>query len=323
VRKSISLAAGREFDLIREFLRDAPVPEDLLLPPGDDCVVLSNGTALSADLSVEGVHFRRDWISFEDIGYRAATAALSDLAAVAAQPIGTLISIAAPVQFADDTIVLMRSARAAADRIGAVLLGGDLTRATDSIAIDVVAIGHTMTPIPRSGARAGDSVWVTGVLGGAATAVEQWLCGATPTAAAREAYARPTARTAEARWLADHADITALIDISDGLAGDAAHIAAASKVGILLDVRALPLHPAALAEPRALALALNGGEDYELCFTTKQKDMSAVVEAFEKRFGCRLTRVGEVVDGEGVLLRDDGALRPALGGFQHFQERPQ
>ena len=317
--ESVALAAGREFDLIRAFFQDANVPDDLLLAPGDDCVVLANGIALSTDLSMEGVHFRRDWISLEDIGYRAAMAALSDLAAVAARPVGMLVSIAAPADRAEDTITIMRGARAAAGESAAALLGGDLTRAPGALAIDVVVVGHTMQPIARSGAQVGDAVWVTGELGGAATAVDDWLHGRTPEAAAAKAYARPVARTAAARWLAEHARPSAMLDISDGLAGDVAHIAAASNVGIVLDIHALPLHPAAAARPDGHILALGGGEDYELCFTTNMKDMTEVTRGFAQRFGCRLTRVGEVVDDSGVLLRENGMLRPARGGFQHFQ----
>lgn len=317
--RRVALAGGREFDLIREYLRDAPTRSDLLLPPGDDCVVLANGTTLSTDLSVEGVHFRRDWIGFEDIGYRATTAALSDLAAVAAQPIGILVSLAAPPETAEDTVSIMRGAEQAADAVGGALLGGDLTRAAGAIAIDVVVVGQTMSPITRAGARVGDSVWVTGVLGGAAAAVEDWLHGRTPEHAARRAYARPVARIKEARWLAEHVHINAMLDLSDGIAGDAGHIAAASGVGVVLDVASLPLHPVALSKANGAALALGGGEDYELCFTTNDNGMTAVIEEFNRRFDCRLTRVGEVVPGSGVLLRENGEIRPAHGGFQHFR----
>ncbi|HKP74002.1 MAG TPA: AIR synthase related protein, partial [Longimicrobiaceae bacterium] len=191
------LAPGPEFDLIRRFLpRHGPERPDVRVGPGDDCaVVLGDGIALSADMAVEGVHFRRDWLSFREIGCRAAAAALSDLAAVAARPIGILVSLAVTSGDAGTHAVqVMEGVRRAADHSGAALLGGDLTRSPGPMVIDVTAVGEARRPVLRSGASIGDEVWVTGELGASALFVARKLAGEEPDRAARERYASPEPR---------------------------------------------------------------------------------------------------------------------------------
>jgi thiamine-monophosphate kinase len=331
----IPLGNGAEFDLIRRFLTRDPespgtdqMPEAVRVGPGDDCaVVRGEGIALSIDMAVEGVHFNRDWLEAEEIGYRAAAAALSDLAAVAATPIGILVGLATS---ADDAFEfaprIMDGVRAAAAGSKAVLLGGDVTRTPGPLVIDVVVIGNAMRPALRRGARAGDSLWVTGELGAAASAVRAWQRGRTPEHAARLAFALPTPRVAEAVWLAGRGAIDALIDISDGLAGDVSHIAAASNVRIILDASSIPIHPtvhaSAVDMDDALRLALGGGEDYELCFAAPPGAVERLGELFVNTFGLQLTCVGTVHEGSGVLLRDfHGAVAPlAYGGHDHFPD---
>ena len=220
------LAGGREFDLIRRFYAGQPLSPraDVRLGAGDDCaVVAGDGIVLSLDLSVEGVHFRRDWLKPFEIGYRATTASLSDLAAMAARPIGVLVSVAAHENDADDFAVeLMRGVTAAVSAVGGVLLGGDLTRSLGPLVVDVVSVGEASSPITRSGALPGDEVWVTGQLGGSGAAVEKMLAGEAPEVSALERFRAPAARVAEARWLAETGCLTAMLDLSDGLGGDAA-----------------------------------------------------------------------------------------------------
>mgnify|MGYP001174094652 FL=1 len=360
----IRLGSGAEFDLIRRFLeKSGPPGEGIVVGPGDDCAVFEAGRlAVSADLSIEDVHFRRDWITPEEIGYRAAMASLSDLAAMAAEPIGVLVSLAAPRTDVPATAErCMDGVREAVEAVGGEILGGDLTRSPGPLALDVVVFGRASKPVLRSGARQGDEVWVTGELGGAAAAVAAWREGKTPPAAAREAYARPRARTREALWLAGRGVLHALIDLSDGLAGDLEHVAAASNVGIVIDEARVPVHrgaASAAAGPvdveaaparehvdrgagpdypeaawgagsaeteggidRALALALSGGEDYELCFTAPAGIVSSIEEEFRDTFGVRLTRVGRVREEPGVVVRrSDGSTRPAVdsAGYRHF-----
>jgi thiamine-monophosphate kinase len=284
--------------------------------------VVLGGIVLSSDMSVEGVHFRREWLSHREIGYRAAAAALSDLAAMGARPIGVLASLAIPEQDAGDPVTeVMAGVSEAVARLGGVVLGGDVTLSPGPLVVDVTVVGESAAPIPRSGARPGHELWVTGELGGGAAVVRQLLAGHDPDPAARPRFAEPTPRTREAAWLAGQGIPTAMIDLSDGLAGDAAHLAAASGVALVLEPAAVPVHPAAGSGEEGLRLALTGGEDYEVLFTAAPGTVAAAQAGFEARFGVRLTRVGRVVAGEGVLHDDGSTLRPlALSGFQHFHE---
>jgi thiamine-monophosphate kinase len=326
--RHVPLGPGAEFDLIRRFLGDAAadgaaIPDGVRVGPGDDCAVVAGELALSVDMSVEGVHFQRDWLEPEEIGYRAAAAALSDLAAMAATPIGILIALAMRAEDAQDMAALvMDGVRAAAAGQGAALLGGDSTRSPGPIIVDAVVVGSAPDPVLRAGARPGDAVWVTGELGAAATAVRAWRAGRAPEPPARLAFALPAPRTAEAVWLAERVGLGALIDISDGLAGDAAHLAAASGVGITLDAASIPIHPVLHASgiDDPLRLALTGGEDYELCFAAPDEAVQRVAREFHDRFGLQLTRVGSVREGEGVSMRGlDGIIRDLhYGGYDHF-----
>ena len=147
-------------------------------------------------------------------------------------------------------------ARAAAEGVGGTLLGGDLTRSPGPVILDVTVVGEAGTPVLRSGARAGMEVWVTGELGAAALCVMLLLRGDEPSPSARRRFAAPEPRIREARWLAERGVPAAMLDLSDGLAGDAAHLAAASGVAIVLDAAAIPIHPAlAAAGAKAAAAA--------------------------------------------------------------------
>lgn len=320
------LGPGREFDLIRRFLRAQGEPSaDVEVGSGDDCAVLDAGRiALSIDLAIEGIHFRREWLTPEEIGYRAAAAALSDLAAIAARPVGLLAALAATSADAEEIgPSIMRGVLHAAAEAGAAVIGGDLTRSPGPIVLDVAVAGSVERPALRSGARPGDAVWVTGRLGGAAAAVAAWRDGIEPEADARAAFARPAMRLEEARWLADRGIVHAMIDVSDGIAGDAAHLAAASGARIVLDASDIPLHAAlAQLEPaRALELALRGGEDYELLFAAPPGVTEAHALEFTRAFGVPLANVGSVVPGTGVTLRRAGGEEePLAGGFDHFQQ---
>ena len=297
----------------------------MIVGPGDDCAVLESGWVLSTDLSVEDVHFRRDWMGLPDIGYRAVVAAVSDLAAMAAEPRGILVSLAIPEAEVVETVEGLRAGIVeACSTADCALLGGDISRSPGPIVLDVVAVGHAHRPVLRRGARPDDEVWVTGSLGASAAAVRIWESGADPVPALVQAFARPVARLREALWLAEHATPTALIDVSDGLIGDAGHIAAASGVGVVLRSADVPVAEAAsqatASAMEALELALTGGEDYELCLTAPAGAVDRIAPAFREAFATRLTRVGEIEDGEGVRI--DG---PRLhkdpqgrGGFDHF-----
>jgi thiamine-monophosphate kinase len=331
----IPLGPGAEFDLIRRFYpvnrsagASVRMPDAVRVGPGDDCaVVRGEGIALSTDISVEGVHFLREWLQPEEIGYRAAAAALSDLAAVAATPIGVLASLALDDSEIDIAPRIMDGVRAAAAGARAVLLGGDMSRTTGPVVIDVVVVGNALRPVLRRGAQAGDSLWVTGELGAAAAAVRAWKSGGTPEPAARLAFALPTPRIAEAIWLATRGAVDALIDISDGLAGDVEHLAAASEVRVIIDAASVPIHPTVHAHARdhdhALRLALTGGEDYELCFAAPPGSVERIADAFMDTFDVQLTCVGTIHSGAGVMLRSNGAvIELPYSGHDHFTAAP-
>lgn len=331
----IPLGPGAEFDLIRRFYPvDTSAGAVLRLPDavrvgsGDDCaIVRGEGIALSMDIAVEGVHFLREWLQPEEIGYRATAAALSDLAAVAATPIGVLASLAIDESEFHIAPRIMDGVRAAAAGARAVLLGGDMSRTAGPIVADIVVVGNALRPVLRRGAVAGDSLWVTGELGAAGAAVRAWKAGGAPEPAARLAFALPTPRIAEAIWLATRGAVDALIDISDGLAGDAGHLAAASAVRIILDAASVPIHPTVHAHTpdheHALRLALTGGEDYELCFAAPPGAVERILDEFVDTFAVPLTCVGTVHSGAGVMLRANGTVAELpYSGHDHFTAAP-
>src|SRR5688572_5659531 len=228
-----ALGSGPEFDLIRALQqRWGPLASGV----GDDAATLRipRGDAMvaSTDAAFENVHFRRDWLSLEEIGYRATTAALSDLAAMAAEPRGILVALALPAVDREHVLRVADGIAQAVRAVGTVIVGGNIARA-DTLSITTTVFGSAYAPLQRTAVRAGDRVYVTGMLGGPCAALRDLEAGRTPAAAARERFARPNARIAEARWLA-RAGAVAGIDISDGLAADAAHLAAASNLALEL-----------------------------------------------------------------------------------------
>lgn len=322
---------GPEFDRIRGFTETvAALPEIARdwLGPGDDAAVLDlpagERLVVSTDLAVEDVHFRREWLRWETIGYRSVIAALSDLAAMAARPLGVLLSIALPPELNREVFEeIGRGAGEALRSHGAALLGGDVSRSPGPVVVDVVVLGATRRAVERAGAAPDDELWVTGTLGGAASAVADRQHALEPEPEAREAYQHPAARIAEARWLAERADLTAMIDLSDGLAADAEHLAAASGVRLELEMPAIPLAPPLdrySDREAALRRAVSGGEDYELLMAAPPSALSALAGDFELTFDLWLTRVGRVVEGTGVVLLDAAGREASLpsGGYDHF-----
>jgi thiamine-monophosphate kinase len=245
---------------------------------------------------------------------------------MAAEPLAVLLAAAIPA--ADRAAYsgrVVAGAQAAAAAVGTRIVGGDVTSTAGPLVLDFTVLGACPRPVTRRGAEPGDELWVTGALGGAAAAVRAWERGEVPPAEARAAYAHPVPRIREARWLAEHGVLHALIDLSDGLAGDAGHLAAASGVRVLLDAAAIPLHAGVREvcadEREALRLALGGGDDYQLCFASPPGATGPLGEAFAREFGSALTRVGRIARGAGVgLLAADGAEEDvAYGGYDHFR----
>jgi thiamine-monophosphate kinase len=307
---SSPLGPGAEFDRIRAI---AAALGERAGQIGDDCVVIPDGDGslvASIDTSTEGVHFRLDWISLEEAGYRSAASALSDLGAAGASVTGLLAAVAAPRSATQEQLAhFMHGVGDAVARVGGLVLGGDLT-AGDAWSATITVLGRATKPMRRHGARAGDGVWVTGLLGGARAAVRSWLSGIEPDAAARSAFARPHPRIAAGAWLAGQG-ATAMMDLSDGLAGDAGHLAAASGVAIDLDLARLPVHPS-VPGPDTQLFAASGGEDYELLVTLPPAFGS------DSAAGTPLARIGTVSEGTGVRLLRDGKAVPLPPSYNHF-----
>lgn len=327
------LSPGPETSRIQTFLDgvsagagpEPPGGGRIAVPVGDDAAAFvppaGEAVVVSSDASVEGIHFRREWMRWETVGYRAAAGALSDLAAMAATPIGIVVSAALPPELGEDTVIALgRGVGEALAVGGGALLGGDLAASPGAVFLDITVFGHASAPVLRSGARAGDEVWVTGTLGGAADAVRDLVRQLEPSPASLAAFERPTPRIAEAAWLAGRVDLHGMIDLSDGLVRDGRHLARASRVAVVVDVEALPLPPQLEAirdAPAGRSLALAGGEDYELLFTAPAGAVQPLAAGFEAAFGFPLTRIGRVEEGRGLHLEGAEELE-ALRGFDHF-----
>ncbi len=309
-----------EFDRIRAIITrlGGSAARDI----GDDCAIVPEGPGhlvVSTDLSVEGTHFRTPWLGYEEIGWRCAAGALSDLAAQGASDTGVVVSVGCPASAASDAVVrLMGGVGDAVREAGGIVLGGDLSQAPQWI-VDVTVLGRAVRPVTRGGARSGDTIWVSGVLGGARAALRSWLRGAEPAAGARKAFAHPLPRIRLGQALS-RLGASAMIDLSDGLAGDAPHLARPG-LELVIELDRIPLHPdvtaaAEIAGQLPALFAAAGGEDYELLFTCPAPVDPAPLEA---EIGVPLTKIGLVTEGrgEGVTLLHQGQ-RQQLEGFDHF-----
>lgn len=304
---------GRIAMLARVLRGDGPGIEVAI---GDDAAVLSPpGTRLvwTIDEQVEGVHFRRDFVTWRDVGWRSYMAAASDVAAMGATPWCALAALVVPADVDDAALEALASGqRAAALAAGAPLVGGNLARGP-VLSIATTLLGTCDQPIRRRGAVSGDGLWMAGRVGLAAAglrALEDGKGGEPGVTAAIAAWRAPHALFAEARAMAGTAH--AAIDVSDGLARDAGHLADASGVQLVLEEAALLedhglLEAAAALGATALDLALHGGEDYALVAASAQP-----IEGFR--------RIGEARPGRGLVLRTatgERSLDPR--GFDHFR----
>ncbi|MFL5946064.1 MAG: thiamine-phosphate kinase [Gaiellaceae bacterium] len=245
-----------------------------------DAATLDDGRVVTQDALVEGVHFRLDWISWRDLGWRVAAVNLSDLAASGATPEALLVTLAAPDDANVEDVVELYAGIAEA---GVPVVGGDTTRA-EQVLLSVTAVGRSERVPGRAGARVGDDIVVSGPLGAAGAAFR------------RQAYVRPPLRLAEGRELAAFAH--ALLDLSDGLAVDAGHIASRSGCRVVIELERVPLSEG--AELADLAF----GEDFELLAAVDRPTRFPVVGRCEK--------------GEGVVVMLDGEPYE-LGGWEHFR----
>jgi thiamine-monophosphate kinase len=297
----------------------------LVLGIGDDCALLRppKGTeiAVTTDLSLENVHFRRDWHPAESVGHRCLARGLSDLAAMGARPQAAFLSLALPKdlrgpwldRFLDGFLSL-------AQEHGVPLAGGDMAESPLVVA-DVVLLGSVPTgrALLRSGAQAGDTVYVTGALGGAAA--ELRALAERPAAfrkkdSATHPHLYPQPRIAVGRRLIQAHLATAAIDLSDGLSTDLAHICEESGLSAVIDAQAVPVYPGA-----TLSDALNGGEDYELLFTAAAKTaMPAKLRGVAVHAIGRMANLGR--EPRVAIRTGDGKTAPLEPqGWEHFRPR--
>ena len=306
-----------EFELIARLTHSLPTNQSVVVGAGDDCAVLDLGMPdklflFKTDAVVEGIHFTKATPP-EKIGRKALARCLSDIAAMAGTPQHALVTIGLPRDF-DAAFVekIYAGLNEIAHEHGVAIVGGETTT-NPVILINIALLGHAPRGkcVLRSGAEVGDAIFVTGELGGSH--------------AGRHLDFEP--RLAEARWLADNFPPHAMIDLSDGLAGDLKHILTASKVGAELLTTAIPASRAAklkgksgdAAKPALLA-ALTDGEDFELLFTVAAKDAVPLLDAWKKQFPeTKLTCIGKITAGSGLSLRDARGVRPFTGhGYVHF-----
>ncbi|KLD65090.1 thiamine-phosphate kinase [Dyella japonica] len=321
----------RLIDRIRE--RTAQGREDVKLGIGDDAAVVAppagQELAIAIDTMVEGVHFPHGTAA-ADIGWKSLAVNLSDLAAMGASPAWALLALTLPTQPAEQLSAFIDGYAEGFAQLAQphrlALIGGDTTRGALTISVAVHGFVPPGKALTRAGARAGDVVLVTGTLGDAAAGLHLLQRSARiDEGDGRAAYLierlhRPTPRLSVGLALRDRA--SACIDISDGLLADLGHICAESAVGAEIEAALLPCSPMLMASFDDLAVrdfALAGGDDYELCFTVPPA-LVADVQTDLARLGCGATRIGRIIEGAGVRVRDVQGqwLEATQRGWDHF-----
>jgi len=324
-----------EFEMLARLRQRLPPPGPrVLLGSGDDAAVTVPGgaTATSVDAMVEGVHFRREWSTLAQIGRKALATALSDLAAMGALTGEAYVVVGVPPDLDEDgCLELFGGIAALAAETGVALVGGDVTRAP-ALTLAITVVGHAPGAeqlVGRGGAKPGDVLVLTGELGGAAAGLllleRPELAAAVDEQTADRLRLRlldPQARLASGRGLAA-ASAGAMIDLSDGLGGDAVHLAAASEVSLRIDAGALPLaggvaEVAVAAGRDPLELALSGGEDYELLAALPPRWVTEGLARIGEAKETKLTPIGEVRAGAGVEIRLPGGGTADPVGFDQL-----
>ena len=324
--------------LIRRVVEQSP-SERVEVGIGDDTAVLrtESGARLLAttDVVVEDVHFRRAWATPFDIGWKAMAVNLSDIAGKGGQPRWALVGLAMPAPTPEEVEALYEGMREAAAPHGVAIVGGDTSDSPRGWFVNVTLLGeHGGTPRLRSGAKPGDAVAVTGTLGRSAAGLAALEAGrgalGTASAGAVEAvtsaHLRPTPRVAEGRWLDAAGGVHAMMDCSDGLATDLAHICRASGVGARVTLDRLPVDPAAREVAGALGVdalvwATSGGEDFELLLACDPDSVARLRDGLRHATGTALTVVGEIEALQTGVTFLDRAGRPVRveAGYEHFR----
>jgi thiamine-monophosphate kinase len=309
-----------EFELIARLKPGLATNPSVVAGAGDDCAVLDLGlpdrfVLFKTDAVVEGIHFRSD-APPERIGHKALARCLSDIAAMGGEPNSAVVTLALPTEFDPRRVDrIYEGLNATARRHGVAVVGGETSTNPGRMLISIALLGTVEKGrcILRAGARAGDALFVTGELGGS-------LSG-------KHLDFEP--RLAEARWLTEHFSIHAMIDLSDGLAGDLRHVLQASQVGAELLATAIPVSRAARVAARAgssakppLMAALSDGEDFELLLSLPARQAVPLADAWRRQFPrLRLSCIGKITAEPGLRLRDKQGIRPLTAhGYTHFQK---
>ncbi len=312
-----------EFDIIATYFKRPYHREDVELGSGDDCAVLcpppGKRLLVTVDTLNEDVHFFSTTSPF-DIGYKSIAVSLSDIAAMGGDPLWAEIALTVPIPHADWLEDFSEGLYACLDQYQVALVGGNLTRGPLAISTQLIGACDPKHYLTRHGARPGDLIYVTGVLGDGGLALaflqnpERFK---NINASQQEQLVRhlwqPVPRVAEGRLLSSIA--TAAIDISDGLVADLNHILEASGVGGVIEVNSLPVSTL-LPEKAA---ALTSGDDYELCFTIAQNEVDELAK-ISRKTNCPMTCIGRIEEGRGVRILENGeSLSLANLGYRHFE----
>ena len=303
-----------------------PTRAAVLTGIGDDCAVLrlppGQEFLVTTDFSLEGIHFRRDWHPPQSVGHRCLTRGLSDIAAMGGEPVAAFLSLALPRHLPQSWVrTFARGLISLAERFGVTLAGGDTAESSDGILADIVVVGTAPKgkSVLRSGARPGQRIFVSGALGGSAAALVKMRSSPKKKLNPRD-YPRhfyPEPRIELGRVLRQKGLASAMIDASDGLSTDLAHLCEESGVGAELDASLIPRPRVGKPpSPVDLDLALHGGEDYELLFTVPAgKRIPAQIA------GVALTQIGYVTSGPKIFLRSQSNIVHELKprGWQHFE----
>ena len=310
-----------EFELIARLTPHLPLTDAVIQGAGDDCAVLAapapgQELLLKTDAIVEGIHFLPE-TDPERIGRKALARCLSDIAAMGGTPTAALVTLALPAAPQVERIEgIYRGLRRLAEAHGVAVVGGETTTNPGRLLISVTLLGTVPAgrAVLRQGSRVGDAIFVSGELGGS---IHGHHLDFEP-------------RLAEGRWLAETGCVHAMIDVSDGVAGDLPHLlgAGSATLGAELLKSAIPIRRAAREAARAgdtakppVVAALTDGEDFELLFTVAARDAVPVLDGWKARFpGVPLSCIGRVVDRPGLWLRGEDGLRPMIGkGYEHFR----
>jgi thiamine-monophosphate kinase len=311
-----------EKKLIQRIRRLAGKNPSLVMGIGDDAAVLripaGHEVLVTTDFSLENVHFRREWHCPQLVGWRCLTRGLSDIAAMGGEPRAAFLSLALGRDVPETWVQkFLEGLLALARKHGVALAGGDTAESLSGIQADITVVGSVPKgkAVLRSGARPNQQIYVTGALGGPASALSELMLGQ-HLGRVGEGHLRPHLRLAVGQWLRRHRLPCAMIDISDGLSTDLEHICQESQVGADLVADAIPRARSGPGKNRVdLRFALHGGDDYELLFTSARKVPATIEGVAVSRIGQTTSRTGmRLIDAHGTARRLDA------GGWEHFRQ---